>query len=284
MTDHQIPARKYFIFGHNISHSLSPTIHNTAFAELGLPHHYSIHQTPDIDESVKALISSPDFGGASVTFPHKLKVRPLLDSISESATTLGAINTIIAEESATGHRTLRGDNTDWLGIQNCIRQTGISTQCTRAIVVGAGGAARGALYALLQLGVRDVAVVNRTRETAERLVADFPGLRIDISSDSLRGVTVPASLIVSCIPADDVREEDIPSTVFADGKGVCIDMAYRPRVTALMRVAGRREGWTVQGGVDVLKVQAYAQFELWTGKSAPVEVIEAALAEKSSGQ
>lgn len=273
----QLPKRQFVILGNDILHSLSPTIHNAAFAELGLPHHYSIHQTPQIDESVRKLLQNPEFGGASVTYPHKLSIRPMLDSISESAMKLGAVNTIIVEVGTKG-RKLKGDNTDWIGIKRCI-QAGNLRGYQHALVIGAGGAARAAVFALQHLGVRRVTLVNRTRDRAERLAADFPSLTFEIHESLAKALA--ADVIVSCIPADHVKDEDIPSPIFAAGQGLLIEMAYRPPVTALMKVATRQAGWTVKNGVDVLKEQAYAQFELWTGRRAPVLAIQGAL-EKST--
>lgn len=124
----QIPAKRFYIFGHNISHSLSPMIHNTAFQELGLPHHYSIHQTPQIDGPVERILQDPSFGGASVTYPHKLEIPPLLRSLSQSAVSIGAVNTVVVRQSSDdpGQRTLHGDNSDWSGIRNCIQKVGFN--------------------------------------------------------------------------------------------------------------------------------------------------------------
>lgn len=271
-----MPSRHFFIFGNNISHSLSPTIHNAGFAEFGLPYHYAIYQTPQIDEAIRRLLRQPDFGGASVTFPHKLNIRPLLDSVSKEANALGAINTVVVENVGSS-RNLRGDNTDWLGILNCIRRSGLRSN-TGAIVIGAGGAARAAVYALQVLGVQYVTIVNRTRATAERLAGDFPSMNIQVCDWLIEAPTV--DLIIGCIPADDVRVNDVPEQIFSTGSGVVIEMSYRPPVSALMQVASRQAGWQVFGGVDILKEQAYAQFKLWTGRDAPVEVIERTLEEK----
>lgn len=276
----RISKQKMFIIGHNISHSLSPTIHNAGFAELGLPHHYSIHQAPQIDESVERILKDPDFGGASVTYPHKLNIQPFLDSISENAVSMGAVNTVVVRQSADkpGQRTLVGDNTDWVGIRNCIQSSPVALESSSTpLVIGAGGAARAALYALQQLGISNVTVVNRSKARAEGLASSFPALNISILN-SLQQVDAPVNCIVACIPADDVTENDIPSKLFAPGKpGILVEMAYRPTVTALMKVVQGLGSWSISNGVEVLREQAYAQFELWTGYRAPVLAIEEAV-------
>jgi shikimate-5-dehydrogenase len=266
---------KFFIFGNNISHSLSPTIHNAAFAYFGLPHHYSIHQSNGIDNEIRDIVTSPTFGGASVTFPHKLAVQPLLQSLSDSASSMGAVNTIVVHYTSHG-RQLHGDNTDWLGIRNCIRRH--SSEPQSAIVIGAGGAARAAVFAIRGLGLQRLTLVNRSLTTARRLTDSFPEMEFTLCLD-LKDAP-PSDLIVACIPADDIVEEDIPAHVLMDTGGCVIEMSYRPPVSALMKVAAKKSGWTVFGGVDVLKEQAYAQFEIWTSQKAPVEVIEKALAER----
>lgn len=145
-------------------------------------------------------------------------------------------------------------------------------------MIGAGGAARAAVYALQVLGVQYVTIVNRTRATAERLAGDFPSMNIQVCDLLIEAPTV--DLIIGCIPADDVRVNDVPEQIFSTGSGVVIEMSYRPPVSALMQVASKQAGWQVFGGVDILKEQAYAQFKLWTGRDAPVEVIERTLEEK----
>ena len=229
------------------------------------------------------MLLQPGFGGASVTFPHKLSIGPLLDSVSEAARKLGAVNTVVAQDTPSG-RELRGENTDWLGILKCIQGSSTLKPHDRTgLVIGAGGAARAAVFAYQNLGVRRIAIVNRTRSTAEKLVADFPSLNIEIYGSLAEAP--PANIIVGCIPADDVKEDDIPGHIFAEEGGLVVEMSYRPPVSALMRVASRRHsGWTVRDGLDVLREQAYAQFEMWIARRAPVLAIEEALAKASAGK
>lgn len=163
-------TKKFYIFGYNISHSLSPTIHNAGFKHIGFDGHYTIHGTPEVDSSIAALLADPDFGGASVTFPHKLQVEGLLNSVSAVATNIGAINTISKKDGW-----LLGDNTDWSGVKACIDSAGISGLTDApAIVLGAGGGARAACYALVEMGFPRILVVNRTRVNAEAMVSRFP--------------------------------------------------------------------------------------------------------------
>lgn len=145
-------------------------------------------------------------------------------------------------------------------------------------MIGAGGAARGAVYALRLLGAKQVTVVNRSAENArKKLARGFLEMQFVIH-ERLQEVGCPADVVVGCVPADDMVGGEIPAEqVFGDDGGGVVEMTYRPMVSALMAAARKRHGWDVCGGVDVLKEQAYVQFQLWTGKEAPVEAIERAL-------
>lgn len=228
-----------------------------------------------IDDDVRKIIRSPDFGGASITFPHKIAIRNELNSISEAALLIGAVNTIVVETDE--KRSLRGENTDWLAIMNVIKEANLGLkQDSKATVIGAGGAARAAVFALQNVGIMNVSIVNRTLATAKVMAQTFPDMSITIYTELSEAP--PASIIIGCIPADDMIEADIPRRIFGEGPGVLIEMSYRPPISALMKVAQRQLGWKVADGVDVLKRQAYAQFEMWTKKAAPIISIEQALA------
>ncbi|KAM6509406.1 hypothetical protein FSOLCH5_012407 [Fusarium solani] len=276
-------AKQFYIFGYNISHSLSPALHNAGFQALNLPHHYQIHESEQVDENVKQITSRLDFGGASVTFPHKLQIGSLLDSVSPLGDKIGAINTVVVKESE-GKRILHGDNTDWIGIRRCVAKAGVQDlRSSAAVVLGAGGAARAACYAVQTLGIQELIIVNRTLSKAEDLASQFSELRTRTFSSLEEAAVVDdiaIRVIVGCVPADDLGEDKIPSGLFEAEEGVLVEMAYRPQVTGLMTVARRHPMWKIYKGVDVLEEQAYAQFELWTGKPAPVGVMRAAMQAK----
>lgn len=273
----------FYIFGHNISHSLSPALHNSGFEEIGFPGHYSIHESPEVDETVEAIINQPNFGGASVTFPHKLQVGRFVKDVTPAATAVGAINTLVVKSAPGGDdKILIGDNTDWSGIKTCILDAWeTDMNASPALVWGAGGAARAACYALQTLGFSEVLLVNRSEESGKKLAAHFPELDIRIFStlhDANATAKAPVRVIVCCIPADDVTESHIPETLFSTVRsGVLIEMAYRPPVTAMMKAAAKNSAWSIFDGMDVLKHQAFAQFELWTGHVAPTEIMSAAM-------
>ncbi|PKY14291.1 pentafunctional AROM polypeptide [Rhizophagus irregularis] len=268
----QLPKKKFYIFGNPIAHSMSPTLHNTGFEVLGLPHHYDLFESEDI-EAVKPIIEDIEFGGASVTIPHKISIIPFLDQISEHSKLIGAVNTIIVTESETG-RKLIGENTDWLGIYSSIKPLIEINSETIGLVIGGGGTSRAGIYALHQLGVHTIYLYNRTQAKIEELKNQFPKYGI-VGLSSLSDERIkqkPPRIIVSTIPATSNIE--IPYELFASGKGgVIVEMAYKPRRTQLLE-KGAENGWIGVEGVQVLIEQGLCQFEEWTGRRAPRNIIE----------
>ncbi|EIW75953.1 Pentafunctional AroM protein [Coniophora puteana RWD-64-598 SS2] len=280
----QLPARRFFLFGTPISQSPSPTLHNTGFATLGLPHQYDLLETSDVGEQIRATLASPDFGGASVTIPHKLDVMPLLDRLTPAAEAIGAVNTIIpTSEGASGARILVGDNTDWLGMRACIleKQPSLAAPAA-ALVIGAGGTARAAIYALQSLGAKRIYVHNRTAAKAQALVDAFPNARVEVVERLGAWPGDAPSVIISTVPAS-AGAAGLPETLFdkAVARGIVVDMAYKPAETPLLALARSvaSQSWATVSGVEVLLAQGYEQFERWTGRKAPKGVVQRAVLE-----
>lgn len=188
---------QFFVFGANVTHSMSPAMHNTAFKLCGMPHYYSIYQSPTL-RGLNDLVENQFFGGSSVSLPYKTEVIPLLHSMSPHARAIGAVNTLIPirnnedsddprlsqqssvflQKSRAGPiKGIHGDNTDWIGICNCIRR-GLSPAnavrpSTTGLVIGSGGMARAAVYSMIHLGVQNVFVFNRTLANAEKLAHHY---------------------------------------------------------------------------------------------------------------
>lgn len=181
---------RYYIFGANVSYSLSPAMHSAAYRALGLPHNIKAWSATSLDD-LQDILRQPDFGGTAIAQPWKVEAINILQSLSPHAKAIGAINSIIpiradAEILRTGKSgavfgsnrsgtvtALHGDNTDWIGIRAGIRR-GLSPINTvrpnsSALVVGAGGMARASIYAFRSLGVRNIFIYNRTFENAKEL-------------------------------------------------------------------------------------------------------------------
>jgi len=297
----QLEPRRFFLFGNPIAHSMSPILHNTAFEVLGLPHVYDLMETADVGEEIKATMVSPDFGGASVTIPFKLDIIPLLDKLSPAAEALGAVNTIIPVSTTPdgSSRILYGDNTDWIGIRESVQSRLSSGVIEAALVIGAGGTARAAIYALHVLGAQRIYIFNRTKAKAQALTHVFPDVGLEVLED-LDGrwpdEGAAPSVVVSTVPAGATTTDKgisgglvhLPSSLFdrGEGRGVVVDMAYKPAETpllALARTAGG-ERWSIVRGVDVLLEQGYVQFENWTGRKCPRSIVRAAVLEKYAAE
>ena len=279
----QIHPRNFYIFGQGISFSMSPTIHNASFRFYNLPYTYAIHEAATVDE-LSPIVSSPNFGGASITTPHKIGIMKFCSSISEHARNIGAVNTLIRQDlnSNANGNVIKGDNTDWKGLVGVLEQRAeklSNKQLKTALVIGAGGASRAALYALHQFGCETIYLSNRTRAKAEEIAQSFAFLFKITVLDALEDVSkdghVAPDILIGTIPADQTTIDTFPQAIFTKPEGVCVDMAYNPRYTPLLAATEKYgEGrWGTASGIDVLLEQAFTQFWLFTGRQAPREVM-----------
>ena len=274
-----LPARRFALLGTPIAHSLSPLIHNTGFALLGLPHTYERLETDDI-YAVQAFVRAPDFGGASVTIPLKLRAMQLLDEVAPDAQVIGAVNTIVPRAREDGTVALVGENTDWRAIEALARRHLHDAPHT-ALVIGAGGSARAALYAMHKLGASRILLFNRTRERALELATAVPiEWRVDVVASLEDAAAAAPNVVVSNVPADGTALTAttgagivLPHTLLHHATGVAIDMAYRPAHTPLLQLVAERDGWHGVAGLDILLEQAFHQFRLWTHLPPPEAVI-----------
>ncbi|PSS00529.1 EPSP synthase-domain-containing protein [Coniella lustricola] len=287
----ELDEKSFYLFGTPISQSRSPALHNTLFKANGLPHAYSLFET-DKAPDVKELIRSPQFGGASVTIPLKLDIIPLVDSVTDAAKVIGAVNTIIPVTAADGtSTTLLGDNTDWMGMVYALRQAGI-VKNTRAapaggsaVVIGSGGTTRAAVFALHHLGYAPIYIVARNAANIAKLSESFPSefdvqhlASVDEEQQQAALLSQPR-VMISTIPADKPMDSGMRDVVAAvlhhhhkagGGNGVdapkraLLEMAYKPRRTAVMAMA-EDAGWETIPGLEVLAAQGWYQFQLWTG-------------------
>ena len=256
-----IPHKQFYLFGSPISASPSPLLHNTAFNRCGYPWVYSKMDTIEIDR-VAEVVKGTSFGGASVTIPLKEQVGVLCQALSPAAQRIGAVNTLVRR----GDGTLYGDNTDWLGIYRLLHPLIPSLNpADAALVIGAGGTARAALYALIHLGFsgQRLLVHNpRTPAHAVALAKEFTGVAVERLGVEGVGGGRGLRVVVGTLPAgvgweagEGVLGKDV----------VVLDANYVPWQTKLIGQA-EKTGGTVVRGLDMLLEQGLAQFEIWTGR------------------
>jgi shikimate dehydrogenase len=250
------------LIGWPVEHSLSPAMHNAAFDALELNWHYvPLPVAPgDVEAAVRGLVAL-GFRGANVTVPHKQAVISMLDSVPPNVRDLGAVNTLVIEkkESST---VIKGDNTDNQGFIAALEHKEVALRGLKnAVVIGAGGAARAVVYALLRSGKGKIVVLNRTVARAQALIAELDHRLQERSLLRARSLT-PETLVESARAAD----VPIPAhlTVF--------DLVYNPLQTRLLEQA-QRSGASAISGLEMLVQQGALAFEMWTGKPAPVEVM-----------
>jgi shikimate dehydrogenase len=279
--DQMIPpdakTKLYLLVGNPVDHSLSPSMHNAAFAALNINSVYlacPIQKTKLYAtlEGIKAL----SVAGANVTSPYKEAVIPFLDSISTESKLLRSVNTIINRNGR-----LYGESTDGEGFYRSLRETVPGFEINKGImIVGAGGAARAAAYVMARNGAARFTIVNRTPENgyalSRLLVATAPAVKSDylpLSRKEVRNALNNCQLIIYGLPFDDT--EFIASVLeqksFYEEKFL-FDFRYFPARTAVMS-AFEKKGGLAFNGLKMLLWQAVLSFELFTGQTAPVTVM-----------
>jgi shikimate dehydrogenase len=262
------------IIGWPVSHSLSPAIHNAAFAAAGLDWTYvPMPVRPQWLRAALIGLVPLGFAGANVTMPHKTEAAELIQRLSEDATLLRAVNTIAVRGGE-----LEGHNTDVAGFDRLLRRdAGFDPAGRSALVYGAGGAARACALALARAGLARLTVAARDEARAAPLVkmVEALGVPVALVRPGDTGDLV-ADLVVNATPIGGPDVEGVlPSLPHLGPDVLVIDLLYDPPSTDLQRRA-REAGATAFGGLGHLLEQAAVSFELWTGTPAPLEVMSAA--------
>ncbi|MEW6059104.1 MAG: shikimate dehydrogenase [Actinomycetota bacterium] len=274
-------TKKTGVIGWPVSGSLSPLIHNAAFAALGLDWIYLPLPVPpgQVAEALAGL-RALGFAGANVTMPHKTEVAELVGDLTEDAGRLRAVNAITVGEAG-----LVGHNTDAPGFERFLRlDAGFDPQGRTALLFGAGGAARACALALARGGLTTLVVAARDPGRAEELRSALDGLgtTLQLVSFDAAGEARP-DLVVNATPLGAAGEE-LPIPLLG-AEATVVDLLYRPAVTSLLTRA-KAAGAAAFGGLGLLLHQAALSFELWTGRAAPLPAMSAAalaeLAETSS--
>jgi shikimate dehydrogenase len=264
-------SRTVGVIGWPVTHSLSPTIHNSAFIAMDMDWVYvPMPVRPDELPAALGGLRPLGFAGANVTMPHKTRSSELADSLSEDAARLESVNTLVA-----GPEGLAGHNTDAPGFDRFLRRdAGFDPAGRSALLFGGGGAARACALALARGGLASLVVALRDPARAVPLERTLEGLETHVAVIEVDAAPEAASdLVINATPLGAHGEWLPLPPLRADM--LVVDLLYRPKVTP-MQSAARAAGAATFGGLGLLLHQAALSFELWTGQPPPLAVMSAA--------
>ena len=267
------------LIGHPVEHSFSPPMHNAAFDALGLDYAYVAF---DVDpNNLKSAIDGAcalNIKGFNVTIPHKIEVMKYLDELDEVASLIGAVNTI-------DFKNLKGYNTDGIGAIKAIEEV-TAVKDKDVVVAGAGGASRAISFYLAKYGVQSLTILNRNEQKAQNLAGDVSDSKLigDVKSDSISQIdnhVKNADILIDTTPLGMDPHIDDEPVIKAENMHedlVVFDAVYNPNETVLLKEAIKAGAKPVYG-IKMLLYQGAESFEIWTGKKAPIDVMENALKE-----
>ena len=252
------------VIGHPIAHSKSPKLHGHWLRTYGLPGHYiPIDVAPENLETVLKTMPQMGFVGANVTIPHKERIMDIADQVTDRATLIGAANTMIFLEDGK----ILADNTDGYGFIQNLRQGAPEWDPAAgpAVVLGAGGAARAVIASLLDVGVPEILLSNRTRVRAEQLRDDF-GARVKVVEWVQAGnVIEDGATVVNTTSLGMAGKPELRVPLDGLNKdAVVTDLVYTPLITSFLETA-QAKGCTTVDGLGMLLHQAVPGFERWFG-------------------
>lgn len=273
------------VIGNPVEHSLSPAIHNAAFQKLGLNYVYLAFKVEDLEGAMRGLRSLGNLRGASVTIPHKVAAVRYLDEVESTARNIGAINTIVIENGK-----LIGYNTDASGALRALESAGVSLSGQEVLLLGSGGVARAIAFALAADGrIARLRILGIDDQERHGLVTDLrtrTALQVEdgpITEETLRRCLRDSRVLLHCTPLGmhpKVEDTCVPAGLLGAHLTV-MDVVYNPLETRLLREAKQARCKTIPG-LEMFLHQAVAQFELWTGKPAPVDVMRSVLESRFS--
>ncbi len=269
----------YLLFGHPVSHSWSPLMHNTALKHYGMDARYHAIDLRNSElNDLAAFLNHDKFLGANVTIPYKQVIANYLDTVDRPARQIGAVNTIVKQ----GYQ-LAGYNTDYEGFLAPLEEYEGTIAGYNGIVFGTGGASRAIVVGLIEMGIEEIYLVSRSPNRGSSF-DEFDRVQV-ISYSQWTTYAEEAKLIVNATPLGMHPKTD-KSPVRKSEKQfltdrICYDIVYNPLETKFLRQADS-VGATTIGGLEMLIQQGSRSFELWTGKPFPIEIIRDRLYEKIS--
>lgn len=268
------------VFGHPVSHSLSPLMQNAAIEALNIDYIYvPFHVLPENLEQAVQGVRALNIAGVNVTIPHKEQIIQYLDEVSEYSKQIRSVNTVINDNGR-----LKGDTTDGLGFLKSAEAQWGKIDGSRVLVLGAGGAAKAICFALARVGC-NIVIANRTLKRAEELseglqvaygssISRAVGLQMEVVEEEIRQVDMVVNTTsVGMYPG--VSETPLPSCLLRSNLMV-YDLIYNPLKTRLVGEA-QAKGARAMTGLKMLVYQGALSLEMWTGRKIPVDVMEEAL-------
>ena len=252
----------YGLIGQTLGHSFSKDFFNKKFESESIDAEYVNFELPDIGYFMEVIAELPNLCGLNVTIPYKEQIMPYLNSLSEDAKAIGAVNTIAVEYNNKDGIRLTGHNTDVIGFSDSIKPL-LQPDMRKALVLGTGGASKAVMHGLRALGVEPVAVSR----TAAPDWLTYAELTPEIMKEH--------KIIVNTTPLGMWPKvdtfPDIPYDLLTPAH-LCYDLIYNPDVTAFMKRAAEY-GATVKNGLEMLLLQAFAAWQIWQSTNAPVRVV-----------
>jgi shikimate dehydrogenase len=266
------------VLGDPIKHSKSPLMHKTALQAAGIEGDFVLlHVKPDMLEDAMRGIRALQFRGVNVTIPHKVEVMKYLDEIDEGARQIGAVNTIVNENGR-----LKGYNTDGIGyVRSLKEETSVGLKGKRIAILGAGGAARGVIHALLEEQPESVIILNRTRDKAEQLASEWTGA-IPITgyfTDEAGSVLPSVDVLINTTSVGmSPLSDELPLETSLIPEGIIVsDLIYNPLETRFLRESREQRGCIVHGGLGMFVYQGAVAFEYFMGFTPAVDAMRAAV-------
>lgn len=252
------------IIGYPLSHSLSPIMHNMAFREKGINAIYLYFPCRFV-EGVVSGMKALSIKGLSVTIPHKESICKYLDEIDPIAKKIGAVNTLVNRDGK-----IIGYNTDAYGAAKAIKKRIDGLEGKDVLIIGAGGAARAIAFALKEEGAK-LFIANRSRERGERLSKDVGAEFFLLSQipDRRFDIIIQATSVGMYPNVDEILVSD---KILKEGT-IVMDIVYNPMETKFLKIA-KEKGCQIISGIDMFVYQGARQFELWTGKDAPIDLMK----------
>lgn len=271
------------VIGNPVAHSMSPAIHNAAFAALGLDFVYVAFKVEDLPGALAGMKALENFRGLSITIPHKIEAMSLVDSVAAEDQKIGAINTVVNDSG-----NLHGCGTDGPGACKAVIDAGSAIDGRQILFLGAGGAARAIAFScMLNYSPDEIILLDINASMASTLAVDMSqSSRCKVSGDLMNTENLAyamsrADIIIQCTPLGMHPNENstpVPKELFREGQ-VAFDIVYNPLETRFLREAASKGVQTISG-VDMFVNQAALQFRLFTGQEPPVDVMRQVVLER----